>query len=350
MLIAVAAAFAIEPASPDYPGHCQSPRWSPDGRWLSWEVNYLERQAVELYVTPFGSASPPRKVGPPASTSTITAGFGTPSGSRMVVHELTFSPPALNRFIYASSGAAEDYDLYLDGAGPLAAAPGADGGAAWAPDGKSVVFTSSRSGQGDLYLLALGVPNAVPLKLSGDPTASELYAAWAPDSKRVAFVGHTRRGDSLWLIDDVGFPAPRALTTWSGVQTHPSFSPDGASIAFYANHEVEERFDLYVMPATGGEPRRLATDVVLNTRGPSWTPDGSAIVYVRHDDDTFNPVWRVPVAAPEKARQLPLGTVGNGDLDLVRRADGKTWIAVAAQGRLGDAVRDFRRVWAMVIE
>ncbi len=351
MLLAVAAALAIEPASPDFQGHCQSPRWSPDGRWLSWEVNYLERQSVELYVSVFGSSSPPRKVAPSVSTSTIAAGFGGDSTARMVVHELTFSPPALNRFVYASSGTAEDYDLYLDGAGALAAAPGADDGAAWSPDGKSLAFTSARTGEGDLYLLNLAAPGTPPLKLSGDANAAELYAAWAPNSKSLAFVGHTRKGDSVWVIDDVSFPAPRALTKWAGIQTRPSFSPDGASIAFYANHDADERFDLYVAPVDGSaEPRRLVNDVVLNAHGPSWTPDGKAIVYVRHDDDTLNPVWRVPVAEPEKAKQLPIGTVGNADLDVVRRPDGKTWVAVAAQGRLGDAVRDFRRVYAMAVE
>ncbi len=350
MLLAAAVALAIEPASPDYPGHCQSPRWSPDGRWLSWEVNYVDRQAVELYVAVAGSVTPPRRVGPAAkSSSTVTAGFGGSGAVRGVVHELTFSPAGVDRFAYSASGAAEDYDLYLDGAGALAAAPGADGGAAWSPDGRSLLFTSARSGQGDLYLLSLGVPGAVPLRLSGDPTASELYASWAPDSKRVAFVGHTRQGDNLYFIDDIAFPAPRPFLAWSGVQTRPTFSPDGTLVAFYANREVETRFDLYVVSAAGGAPLRLATGVVLNPRGPSWTADSGSIVYVRADDTTLNPVWRVGVTDPKSARMLPTGTVGNTDIDVVKRQDGKSWLAVAAQGRVGDTVRDFRRVYTMVL-
>jgi Tol biopolymer transport system component len=347
-MLLLAAAFAIEPASPDYAGHCQSPRWSPDGRWLSWEVNYIERQAVELYVTPSGSAAPPRKVSPAGGSSPLTAGFST-AGTRSVTHEISFSPPSLNRFAYSSSGSTEDYDLYLDGAGALSSAPGADGGAAWSPSGNQIVFTSARSGQGDLYLLTLG-GNAAPLKLSGDPTASELVPAWSPDGRQVVFVGHSKRGDSLYLIDNIEFPAPRPITTWPGSQTRPTFSPDGKLIAFYANREVEDRFDLYVMPVAGGEPRRLATGVVLNPRGPSFTPDGAAIVYVRSDNSAFNPVWRVPVAEGGRATAVPTGTVGNTDVDVVRRPDGKTWLAVAAMGRVADPVRDFRRVYTMALE
>ena len=350
MLIAVAVAAAIAPASPDYSGHCQSPRWSHDGRWLTWEVNYLERQAVELYVSAFGSASPPRKVGPIATSSGITAGFSVGAGSRTVVHEASFSRASQGRFIYSSSGAAEDYDLYLDGGAALAPAPGADGNAAWSPDGKSVVFTSSRTGQGDLYLLPLGVAGAQPRRLSVDSIASELYAAWSPDSKSVAFVGHTRKGDNLYLIEDVASPAPRPVTHWPGIQTRPRFSPDGSTLAFFANHEVETRFDLYLMPSAGGEPRRVFESVLLNSGGPSWTPDGTAIIVVKHDDAASNPVVRVPVAVGAKSRVVATGTLGNADVDVVARADGTTWLAVAALGRLGDAARDFRRIYAMSLD
>ena len=33
----------------------------------------------------------------------------------------------------------------------------------------------------------------------------------------------------------------------------------------------------------------VAENVVLNHRGPAWTPDGSRLVYVDRDDDSYNP-------------------------------------------------------------
>lgn len=348
MLLTAVLALAIEPASPDYSGHCQAPRWSSDGRYLSWEVNYLERQAVELYVAVFGSGSPPRRIAPSTrSSSSITAGFSG-KAERSVVHELSFSPPALNRFVFGSSGSTEDYDLYLDGLGPFSGSPAAEGNPAWSPDGKRIAFTSSRTGQGDLYLVDVAAIERPPLQLSGDATASELYATWSPDSTRLAFVGHTSRGDNLYLIDNVDFPAPRPLTTTRGTHTRPSFSPDGTQIAYFSNEDGGDGFDLYILPLNG-KPTRVATDVLLNTGGPAWTPDGKWIVYVKHDNDSFNPVWAVPIADASKARMIATGTVGNADVHVTQRVDGRAWLAVSAQGRVGDSQRDFRRIYALAL-
>lgn len=327
--------------------NCQAPRWSADGVALSYELNDHAKKVVDLYVfTPSTRAS--RKVvlpGAGAASSTLTSGFTVVSAER-VAHEASFSPSAAH-FVYSASGPANDYDLYLDTGSRVAAAPGADGNPAWSPDGQHIAFTSARTGQGDLYLLNAAALDAPPLRLTGDETASEVYAAWSPDSGSLVFVGHTARGDNIYLIDDLQFPAPRALTAWPHVQTRPVFSPDGRRIAFYSNHTSPARFDLYVMPV-GGTPTLVASDVVMNARGPTWSPDGAALLFVQQDPNHLNPVRSAPWADPTRAVTLATGTVGNGDLDVVRRADGTVWLAIAAQG-LGSAlgVRDFMRIYLL---
>lgn len=345
--ISLALAQAV-PATPDYNGNCQAPKWSPDGTQLAWEVNYHEKKQIELYVASYGGTTPPRKVVPVnRAETTITSDFVV-KAPQMVVHEASWAPSALKKFAYSASGSTQDYDVYIDGIGAIAVAPGADGNVAWSPDGKKLVFTSARTGQGDLYLVELATLEAPPLKLTGDDDASELYAAWSPDSMKLALVGHTDKGDNIYLIDNTDFPAPRAFTNWEHSQTRPSFSPDGTMIAFYSNHTDIRRFDLYMAPLTG-TPTLVATDVVMSSGGPSWTPDGRHLVFVKHDDERFNPVFVAPVRQPSQAVPLGTGTVGNGDVSLVKRADGKVWIAVAAQGRTGDKVRDFKRIYAMAL-
>lgn len=339
-LAATLAAPAV-PAAPDYDGHCQAPRWSPDGTKLAFEVNDHRRKVVELLVTRPGEGTAPRKISPPAA-GVAAPGFSSAAGES-VAHELAWSP-VQGRFVYSATGAAHDFDLYLDSGGVLAAAAGVDGSPAWGPGGLDIVFSSARTGQGDLYLLDLGHPGTPPLRLTGDATASELYPAWSPDGQMVVYVGHSADGDHLFLVDDIAFPAPRPITSWPGSQTRPRFSPDGRSVAFYSNHEDPRRFDLYVM-RLGGTPMRVATGVLPNDGGPRFTPDGRHLVYVRQDDATFNPIVAAPLADPTAAIELRTGTVGNADLDLVQRADGSTWLAVAAQGGAGDTERDFRRIW-----
>lgn len=348
MLALLPLAFAAEalPISPDLPANAQSPRWSTDGVKLAFELNYYERKLVELYVAQPGLPGAPRRITPVnRGPSAGTAGFAT-AGSEIQAHELSWAPPSLGRFVYSTNPVGEDYDLYLDSNSALASAGGADGGPAWSPDGRWIAFTSARSGQGDLYLLDAAAPSTAPRKLSGDPVASELFVSWAPDSKRLCFVGHTQTGDNLYLVDNLDFPAPKAVTAWSHTQTRPRWSPDGSKIAFYSDHSSPGRFDLYVM-SVGGTPTLVTNDVVLDGDGPSWTPDSRHLVFVKNDPNNFSPVWAAPVAAPNAARSLGLETVGNGDLDLVRRADGRTWIAVAAQGRQGDAQREFRRIYVL---
>lgn len=337
-----------QPASPDYQGNCQSPTWSPDGAQLAWEVNFHEKKVIDLYVSTFGATTPPRKVTPlTRGASAITTGFAT-TPVEMVVHELTFAPASMKKFAYSASGASQDYDVYIDGAGPIAAAPGADGTSAWSPDGRFIAFTSARTGQGDLYLVDLQAVDKPPARLTTDATASELFAAWSPDSRKLAFVGHTQKGDNIYVIDDIAHPAPRALTTWERTQTRPTWSPDGTTLAFYSNHTAIDRFDLYVMPV-GGTPTLVAADVVMNDDGPAWTPDSKHLVYVKHEEQAFDPVYAAPVRQPSQARVIPTGTLGNGDLDVVKRADGQVWLAVAAQGRKGDKERDFKRIYVMAI-
>ena len=79
----------------------------------------------------------------------------------------------------------------------------------------------------------------------------------------------------LWSVPREGGDA-RRLTTGAGVEDNPVFSPDGSLIAFRGNYDGNT--DVFVMPATGGVPKRLtwhpAEDFVLG-----WTPDGKRILF-----------------------------------------------------------------------
>jgi Tol biopolymer transport system component len=319
----------------------QRPAWSPDGKLLSFEANFHEAKRIELYLGEPRDGGFRKIVASTRSAGTLTETFQTVR-SGQVVHELAFAPRGINAYVFAASNERFDYDLYISEGTTVAAGPGADGGARWSPDGKYIAFTSARSGEGDLYLIETRQIEAPPKRLTSQTDSSELYVDWSSDGKSLAYVAHSDKGDNLWVMPGIG-ASPSRLTTWPGNQIRPRFSPTGDRIAFYANHDDSERFDLYVVEI-GAAPRMISRGVYPDARGPAWTADGKHIVYVAADDAHYNPVRAVAIDEPTRNAVVDLGTVGNGDLDLTVR-DGSTWIAVVAQGRVEDQKRDFKQLY-----
>jgi tricorn protease len=79
--------------------------------------------------------------------------------------------------------------------------------------------------------------------------------------------------DDLWTVP-AGGGIPRRLTSGLGAASHPALSPDGNWLAFSGKEEGP--IEVYVMPADGGQPKRLtylgSTSFVIG-----WTNDGKII-------------------------------------------------------------------------
>jgi Tol biopolymer transport system component len=347
VFISVAWAAPAQPVASVEGANLQRPCWSPDGKLLSFEANFHDEKRIELYVGEARDGGFQRIQAKSRGTTTLTQGFQTRPSSGQVAHELSFAPSTIGAYVFAASNDLFDYDLYISEGTSVAAGPGADGGARWSPDGNYIAFTSARTGEGDLYLLDTKHIETAPRRLTSQAGSSELYVDWAPDGKSLVYVAHSDAGDNLWFLPSLT-AQPARLTAWAGNQIRPRFSPKGGLVAFYANHDNSERFDLYVINTTtihvGAAPRLVARGVYPDAHGPAWTKDGTHIIYVSENDSEYDPVRAVRVDDPSKATTLNLTTVGNGDLDLAVR-DGQTWIAVVAQGLQNDTTRDFKRLY-----
>lgn len=111
--------------------------------------------------------------------------------------------------------------------------------------------------------LALILSVILASTLSADsPSGARLMRQPDISRDRIVFI---YAGD-LWTAARGGGPAHR-LTTTAEAGSFPKFSPDGKSIAFTRNR------DIYVIPAEGGEERRL-TWHPLNGRVAGWATDG----------------------------------------------------------------------------
>ncbi len=75
------------------------------------------------------------------------------------------------------------------------------------------------------------------------------------------------------------------FTTSSGVETQPSFSPDGNKVAFAWNGEKEDNQDIYVKQiGSAGAPLRLTTSAAAEA-SPAWSPDDRWIAFAREQRD-----------------------------------------------------------------
>jgi tricorn protease len=100
--------------------------------------------------------------------------------------------------------------------------------------------------------------------------------------------------DDLWAVSVEGGYARRLTTSLSDVIT-PHFSTDGQWIAFVAKDEGHP--EVYVMPAEGGEPRRLTYQAASRVRVVGWTPDGKSVIYASTAACPPREIWlwRVPL-------------------------------------------------------
>jgi len=132
-------------------------------------------------------------------------------------------------------------------------------------------------------LIAASVPTTLLSAASAGNLPGEARLLRFPTLSResIAFV---YAGD-LWTAPRSGGQA-RQLTTDPGLEWLPRYSPDGKWIAFTGKYDGNQ--DVYVIPAEGGEPRRLTwwTDVghPAERAGPNnevigWTPDGGRVLF-----------------------------------------------------------------------
>jgi tricorn protease len=125
-------------------------------------------------------------------------------------------------------------------------------------------------------------------------------------STQIAFV---YAGD-IWVVGKEGGDA-RRLSSPRGEETFPRFSPDGSLIAFSGNYDGNT--DIYVVPVTGGLPRRLtfhgAADRMLD-----WYPDGGSLLFATMRTsykERFHQLYRISAKGglPEKL-PVPYGEFG----------------------------------------
>jgi dipeptidyl aminopeptidase/acylaminoacyl peptidase len=118
---------------------------------------------------------------------------------------------------------------------------------------------------------------------------------WSPDGSRIAFVSNQSEdpdknsNSDIWIIDAKPGATPKKFTTWLGSDHSPQWSPDGRSIAYLrstsdAAYIMYDQPILCVVPVTGGEPTLLSKTLDRPVSSPRWSGDGKTIAVLVTDD------------------------------------------------------------------
>jgi Tol biopolymer transport system component len=237
------------------------------------------------------------------------------------------------------------------------------------PDGRAVAFISDAGGTPQVWIKNLVTGDPVQLTF-GDIPASR--PRWSPQGDRIVY---STVANGIWSVPSLGgeprqivrdgrnadlsrdgrrlvferageiFIAgadgsdtrvlprrPRSLNLFS-VDTWPTFSPDGESIAAFLAEEGRYG-DYWIFPANGDAPRRVTEDF-QEGGAPAWTPDGQSLLVRSSRAGSVN-LWRVSVVDGALERL----TSGAGeDLDPAVSADGRTVLFA-----------NVKRTWEVIVQ
>lgn len=258
----------------------------------------------------------------------------------------------------------------------------------WSPDGKAIAFVSTRTGNGDVYVLTLAdgalrrvtwddaldqldgwsrdgewlyfsssardvagmndvyrvrATGGTPMPVAADRYASEYWAAPSPDGNAVAITargvasgqwwrkGHSHLDESEIAVVRFAADGTPSYTTVEPVGAKhgwPMWSADGAALFYMSDRGGAE--NLWTKPVRGGEGRKLTSFTNGRVLWPTITRDGRTIAFERD----FG-IWTLDVASGQ-ARQVPVvlrGATAGPGVERVTMTSGFTDLALAPDGK-----------------
>lgn len=226
-----------------------SPRWSPDGRYISF-TSYKDRNP-DLYITAVGSLTAKKISG---YDGINLAGSWSKDGRNLLV---TLSKDGNQNIYVMNLGAGNLKRLTNNFA--------IDVSPSWSPDNQKIAFVSNRDGSPQIYTMNTDGTGVRRLTYDGKYNTSP---SWSPTGKRIAYEGLAGGRFQIFLKDEDG-SAPAQLTFDNEDHESPSWSPDGRYLVFSSRGKGKNR--VYIMNATG-QNKRIVYESASGCLTPSWSP------------------------------------------------------------------------------
>ena len=250
------------------PGGESDPRWSPDGRFLSFiatregsktgQVWLLNRDGGEAQkLTDVQGGVSEHHWSPDSRRLAVLAHDPEPSDSARDSSKARAKPIVIDRYAFK-----KDIDGYRD------------------------------RRRDHVWLVDVATKAATQLT-TGD--FDDQSPRWSPDGTRIAFVSQRAGADpdrennsDLFTIDATPGAKPVALTTWRGNDDGPAWSPDGEFIAYLEDSEpilsAYAQSRIAVIASRGGAPVYPAASLDRDVSDLTWTADGRAVRFLLADD------------------------------------------------------------------
>ncbi|HEX8201670.1 MAG TPA: hypothetical protein VF590_14395 [Isosphaeraceae bacterium] len=228
-------------------GKCTCSYYHPDGQSILFASSHLDPALA--------AGPPPRPTAP-----------RVPAYSRSERYRWDFDP----RMDIFRAG--------VDGSGlvRLTDTPGYDAEGSYSPDGQSIVFTSFRDGDAEIYIM--DADGSRPRRI----TRARGYDGgpfFSPDGRRIIYRSDRRDNDLLQLyINNPEGTAERALTDDEFVNWGPYFHPDNRHIIYATSRHGHQNYELYLMDVETGDQERITHAEGFDGL-PVFSPDGRHLMW-----------------------------------------------------------------------
>ncbi len=159
------------------------------------------------------------------------------------------------------------------------------------PAGNQIVYESNVDGNLELYLLDLDgvdlarfMPEALEHKRITFNETDDGSSTFFPDGKRIMFVSSRNEVNQLYTVDIDG-QNERHFNPSGHDCYNPTVSPDGKTIAYVS--ERDDDWEIYLIDADGKNERRVTNGIGRSIQ-PAFSPDGRHLVFVSDRSDTFH--------------------------------------------------------------
>lgn len=295
------------------PGRKIAPKWLADGRigYIRGDENEKPGARQRVNYQSAGIRFTDGSNGPEGDFSSID---WSPDGKRIVFYrELESDWPS----VQPAFSPDRQFRLVRTGVFP-----------SYSPDGARLIAHTALAGLFHNSIIMMDADGRNRHVIFEHPMDNSVAPVWSPSGDRIAFgLGAYNAGTRAGVESHIVTIAPdgsnlRTLTTGSGNNGFPSWSPDGKRIVY--RMADGKRKGLMILDINSGSMKSL-TSGEWNDNFPAWSPRGDLIVFASDRDGD----WELYTIRPDGSDLKRLTHIPGNDAHPAWSADGR-WIAFAS--------------------